>query len=150
MRKINLYDKSKYIEKLNGDINEGESNPLNKRKKDKTILNNWLLISFLLSLLSSLILGYVFNSINIGLIAFLITFIMMFFLNPTRRFFRTASALLLLGIGIIPSISFNLLIPENKFGLTGEFSFGGFGGYIMSCVIICLAGYLFYLDSRKN
>lgn len=111
---------------------------------------NWFFLSFLIALVVCLTSIYFFNSLKIGLVIGIFSFIFIFFLNPKRRFFRMGW----LTIGISSSLfSLNFIsleIPRNEY-IFGKLQMGS-SEYStnLAILLLFLSAWLFYLDSKEK
>lgn len=158
---------------IHNTIEIGKSNPVDeaqrrekqehddKRSEDKTAVNNnWWIPRLIGAVLVGLVIAYLFNKylkfhfFDTWLAFFSIIAIVLLLRNPNRRYFRVGYAALgMLGIvNILPQ--FDILINSRTEAAEGArewfFQLGIQDAPWISVALVVLAGYLFYLDSKKG
>lgn len=137
-----IKNKGTYIENNNGILKI--LNPKQKNNIEKKWYQQWWFISLITGVICSMFLGFNFSSLKIGIISFIIIFLIISMFNPERRFFRIA--IVSLGMATIH-------LPFEMFLVKPEYGYINIGSLSIPWLGICfviLSGFLFFLDFKMN
>ena len=142
---INAGDKNNI--NINTGIQTNNSTSLNS-KNDKW-WNNWTIISLIVSLVSGGLIYWTLDNKLVSVIISIIVFLIMFFNNPKRRFFRMGWVCLLIGSSQFLTYSGIFIIPENQF-IHGYFQIGETSVPWFGVIMIIFALILFWFDKNEK
>lgn len=156
-----IFDKESIVNKNNIVINAGDKNNINintgiqtnnstslNSKNDKW-WNNWTIISLIVSLVSGGLIYWTLDNKLVSVIISIIVFLIMFFNNPKRRFFRMGWVCLLIGSSQFLTYSGIFIIPENQF-IHGYFQIGETSVPWFGVIMIIFALILFWFDKNEK
>jgi len=111
---------------------------------------NWFFLSVLIAITIFLITTYFFNSLKIGLVSGIVSFLIIFFLNPKRRFYRMGWMIIVTASSLISINFISLQIPENEY-IFGKLQIGSNDYSLITAIVLyILSAWLFYLDSKEK
>ena len=138
MGKKTINNYGNYAEENNGAMNSMSTNS----KDDTKWYQEWWFISLMIGIICAIAFYINFRSIGLSISIGIALFLVSVFFNPKRRFYRSATGIMAIGVvNLFPSIM-NYISKVFELNIHANPWIGG--------LLICSATFLYYLDSKQK